>query len=123
MTQLSDQGHRSRQVKVVGYRGPEPLLQAGRMLVNGAMVAGPIREPGPQLTQSAVRAGKAVGAEVELGAVLGLQGEVSKCERVETLVGELADSKEVARRLRHPRPGEKEQASMQPAANHAVACD
>src|ERR1700693_2734985 len=97
MTQLGDQSHRSREVKVVGYRGPEPILQAGGMVVDRAVVAGPIREPRPQLTQGAVGAGEPLGAEVELGPVFRLQGEVSKCERVETLLRELADSKEVAR--------------------------
>ena len=122
--ELRDEGHRCRQVKVVCDRGPEPRLKGrGCIGVTGGFTAlgGPFLKALSEVSQRSIGAREAVFAEVQLGAVLGLQREVAKGQRVEPLVFELSDSKEVAGRLGHSRTGQHQQSCVKPEAHHTVA--
>src|SRR3982074_3814924 len=73
------------------------------------------------MRKGAVGAGQALRAEGQLGAVFRLQRQVPKRERIETLLDQLGDAKEVARRFGHPRAGQKKQASVHPVVDDAMA--
>src|SRR5438132_5619669 len=70
-----------------------------------------------------MRAAQTLGAEVELGAVLRLEGEVAKCQRIESLLDEVGDAEEVSGRLRHSRAGQQQQPAVHPLADDAVPGD
>src|SRR5207245_2870897 len=74
-----------------------------------------------QLLQRPVRAAQTLGAEVELGAVLRLEGQVAKCQRIESLLDELGDAEEVSGRLRHSRAGQQKQPAVHPLIDDAMA--